>query len=83
MFAKKINLESFISNLSVHRIIVTKRELLKFVIKMTKNVCTVDKMTPLSTHSLNALSPGHLHAIFSNGSIQLTLVGSPQQQKKY
>ena len=50
---------------------------------MMKNVCTVDKMTPLTTHLLNALSPGHLQVMFSNGLIQLTLVGSPQQQKKY
>ena len=42
-----------------------------------KNVCTVDKMTPLTTHLLNALSPGHLQVMFSNGLIQLTLVGSP------
>ena len=62
----------------IHKIIVTTRELLKFGIKNDK-----EKMTQLTTHSLKALSPGHLQVMFSNGLIQLTLVGSPQQQKKY
>ena len=47
---------------------------------MIKNVCSVDKMTPLTTNLSNALSPGHLQVMFSNGLIQLTPVGSPQQQ---
>ena len=49
---------------------------------MMKNIRTVDKMTLLTTHLLNALSTGHLQVMFSNGLIQPTLVGSPQQQMK-
>ena len=80
MFAKKKN--QGVSFQIIHRIIVTKENYSNSVLKMMKNVCTVDKMTPLTTHLLNALSPGHLQVMFSNGLIQLTLAGSPQQQKK-
>lgn len=50
---------------------------------MMKYVCTVDKMTPLNIHLMNALSPGLLQVMLSNGLTQQKRVRCPQQQKKY
>ena len=69
----------------IHRIIVTKRELLKFGIKNDKEClyCGQNYSIDHLTLTLNALSPGHLQVMFSSCLIEPTLVGSTQQQKKY